>query len=114
MKIIIEILKRILGIFFCSCLAIAGLMLFFGGIILCTTLIGIIIGVPLMFYGFALTIAVIAGGFQIAVFGKIKSNPFKKLETIKEQKTIIAPEKFNVKTAKFVSLSPAVENYELN
>ena len=114
MKIIIEILTRILGTFICSCLAIAGLMLFLIGITLCTTLIGIIIGVPLMFYGFALTIAAIAGGFQIAVFGKIKSNPFKKLENIQEQKTIIAPENFNVKNAKFVSLSPVVENYELN
>ena len=109
-KIIMEVLKRIVGTFFCSCLAIAGLMLFLIGVTLCTTLIGIIIGVPLMFYGIGFIFGGIICTFQIAVFGKINCNQFKK----QEQKTIIVPEKFNIKTAKFVSLSPVVENYELN
>ena len=123
MKIIIEILKRILGTFICFCLAFAGLMLFLIGITLCTTLIGIIVGIPMMYYGFILTIATTVGGFQMAVFGKIKNNPFEKLQNymnkiIQNQNddviAEVAPEKFNITNAKFVSLSPAVEKFEFN
>lgn len=123
MKITIEILKRILGTFFCFCLTIAGLMLFLIGITLCTTLIGIIIGLPMIYYGFVLTIASIICGFQMAVWGKISTAPFEKLQNYmnkiiqKQNDDIVAevsPEKFNITNAKFVSLSPAVENFELN
>lgn len=123
MKIIIEILKRILGAFICFCLAFAGLMLFFVGIALCTTLIGIIVGIPMIYYGFILTIATIICGFQMAVLGKISTNPFKKLQNymnkiIRNEDKIIAseivPEKFNITKVKFVTLSPAVGKFELN
>jgi hypothetical protein len=123
MKIIIEILKRILGTFFCFCLMIAGLMLFLIGITLCTTLIGILVGIPMIYYGFVLTIATVVCGFQMAAFGKINTNPFEKLQNnmnkiIQKQNddsvTEIPTEKFNIKTMKFVSLSPAVEKFELN
>lgn len=122
MKIIIEILKRILGTFICFCLAIGGLMLFLIGITLCTTLIGIIIAIPMMYYGFILTIATIICGFQMAVWGKISTAPFKTLQNymnkiIQKQDDIVAevsPEKFNITNAKFVNLSPAVEEFELN
>ena len=123
MKIIIEILKRILGIFFCFCLEIGGLMLFLIGNTLCTTLIGIIVGIPMIYYGFILTIATVVCGFQMAIFGKIKNNPFEKLQNymnkiIQNQNDDFVPEiltgKFNIKTTKFVSLSPAVEKFELN
>lgn len=123
MKIIVEILKRILGMFFCFCLTIAGLMLFLIGITLCTTLIGIIVGIPMMYYGFILTIATTVCGFQMVVFGKISTAPFKKLQNymnkiIQKQNDNIIPEirtgKFNIKTAKFISLSPVVEKFELN
>jgi hypothetical protein len=123
MKIIIEILKRILGTFFCFCLAVAGLMLFLIGITLCTTVIGIIAGIPMIYYGFVLTIATIVCSFQMAVWGKISSTPFEKLQNymnkiIQKQNDDIdaeaSPEKFNITNAKFVSLSPAVENFELN
>lgn len=123
MKIIIEILKRILGTFFCFCLMIAGLMLFLIGITLCTTLIGIIVGIPMIYYGFVLTIATIVCGFQMIVWGKISTAPFKKLQNymnkiIHKQNDNIVPEvkseKFSIINAKFVSLSPAVEKFELN
>lgn len=123
MKIIIEILKRILGTFLCFCLAIGGLMLFLIGITLCTTLIGIIIGIPMMYYGFVLTIAAIICGSQMLILGRITTNPFKKLQNymnniIQNQNDKsalkISTEKFNIKTAKFVSISPAVEKFELN
>jgi len=102
---------------------IAGLMLFLIGITLCTTLIGIIVGLPMMYYGFVLTIATIVCGFQMAVWGKISTAPFKKLQNymnkiIQKQNDDIdaeaSPEKFNITNTKFVSLSPAVENFELN
>lgn len=123
MKIIIEILKRILGTFICFCLAIGGLMLFLIGIILCTTLIGIIVGIPMIYYGFVLTIATIVCGFQMVVFGKISTAPLKKLQNYmnkiiqKQNDDIVAevsPEKFNITNAKFVSLFSAIEKYELN
>lgn len=123
MKIIIEILKRILGAFICFCLALGGLMLFLIGITLCTTLIGIIVGIPMIYYGFVLTIATIVCGFQMVILGKITTNPFKKLQNymnkiIQNQNDNIIPEipteKFNINNAKFVSLSPAVEKFELN
>lgn len=123
MKIIIEILKRILGSFVCFCLAFAGLMLFLIGITLCTTLIGIIIGLPMIYYGFVLTIATIVCGFQMVVWGKISTAPFKKLQNymnkiIQKQNDVIeaevSPEKFNINNTKFVSLSTAVDKFELN
>jgi vacuolar-type H+-ATPase subunit I/STV1 len=123
MKIIIEVLKRILGMFFCFCLTIAGLMLFLIGITLCSTLIGIIVGLPIIYYGFVLTIAAIICGFQMTILGKINTAPFKKLQNYmnkiiqKQNDDIVAevsPEKFNITNAKFVSLSPAVEKFELN
>lgn len=80
MKIIIEILKRILVTFICFCLAFGGLMLFLIGITLCTTLIGIVVGIPMMYYSIILTIATIICGFQMAIWGKISTNPFEKLQ----------------------------------
>ena len=123
MKIIIEILKRILGAFICFCLAFAGLMLFLIGITLCTTLIGIIIGLPMIYYGFVLTIATIVCSFQMAVWGKISTAPIEKLQNymnkiIQNQNgdivAKVSPEKFNIANAKFIRLSPAVEKFELN
>lgn len=123
MKIIIEVLKRILGAFICFCLAIGGLMLFLIGITLCTTLIGIIVGIPMIYYGFVLTIATIVCGFQMLILGRISTNPFQKLQNYmnkiiqKQDNEIVSEvktEKFNITNAKFVSLSPAVEKFELN
>jgi hypothetical protein len=112
-EIIDGILVRIFGAIFGLGIALIGLILFFVGIVFCTTVIGIIVGIPMFFCAFAFVPGGIIGAFEMAIKGKAE---FKFLDKFKQSRQIpkITAEKFSINNAKFVSLSPAVENYELN
>lgn len=75
------VLVRIFGVFFGLGIALTGLLLFFVGIIFCTTIIGIIVGIPMIFCSFAFVPGGIVGAFEMTVKGKAE---FKFLDKIKK------------------------------
>lgn len=79
-----NVLVRIFGTIFGLGIALIGLILFFIGIAFCTTIIGIIVGIPMIFCSFAFVPGGIAGAFEMAVKGKAE---FKFLEKIKKAYT---------------------------
>lgn len=76
-----NVLIRIFGAIFGLGIALTGLLLFFVGIVFCTTIIGIIVGVPMIVCSLAFVPGGIAGAFEMAVKGKAE---FKFLDKIKK------------------------------
>ena len=83
-EVIDNVLIRIFGAIFGLGIALTGLLLFFVGIVFCTTIIGILIGVPMIFCSFAFVPGGIAGAFEMATKGKAE---FKFLDKIKKAYT---------------------------
>lgn len=108
-----NVLVRIFGAIFGLGIALIGLVLFFVGLVFCTTIIGIIVGVPMIFCSFAFVPGGIMGAFEMAIKGKAE---FKFLDKFKQgDKSLeVKAEKFNLNNTKFVSLFPTVEKFELN
>lgn len=79
-----NVLIRIFGAIFGLGIALTGLVLFFVGIVFCTTVIGIIVGVPMIFCSFAFVPGGIIGAFEMAIKGKAE---FKFLDKIKKTYT---------------------------
>jgi len=84
-----------------------GLLLLLFGIALCTSVVGIVVGVPMLVYGIGLVFSGIALALKAVIKG---AEGFKSLN--KDVK--VEAEKFDFGNVKFVSLSPAVGEYELN
>lgn len=76
-----NVLVRIFGTIFGLGIALTGLLLFFVGIVFCTTVIGILIGVPMIFCSFAFVPGGIIGAFEMAIKGKAE---FKFLDKFKQ------------------------------
>ena len=82
-KIVEEIFIRGLGLMFGLGVSFLGLILLVFGIAFCTSAIGIIVGIPLIVYGFSLIIGGVISGFKTIVNGK-SDFKFKKCEAVPE------------------------------
>ena len=102
-----NVLIKLLGVMFGGGVSITGLLLFVFGIAFCTSVIGIVVGVPMIIYGIGLVFSGIISALE---------SVFKGAEGLKflNKNVKVEAEKFNFGNVKFVSLSPVVGKYELN
>ena len=79
-----NVLIRVFGAILGLGITLSGLLLLLVGIALCTTIIGIIVGIPMIFYSFVFIPGGIVGAFEMAVKGKCE---FKFINKIKKAYT---------------------------
>lgn len=80
-KVIEEIFIRGFGMIFGLGISFTGLILLIFGIAFCTSVIGLLVGIPLILYSFSLIIGGTISGFKTVVNGK-SDLKFKKYEPV--------------------------------
>ncbi len=106
-SLIENVLIRLLGVIFSGGVSITGSLLLIFGIALCTSVVGIVVGVPMIIYGIGLVFSGVALALKAIIRGA------KGLKCLNKNVKVEA-EKFDFGNAKFISLYPVLEKYELN